>query len=249
MLKSRALAKLRSGELVKVAGISRVGEPWLAELTGRLGYDVIWFDMEHRLFGYEVLDPLALACRATGIDLMVRVLKEGYQAPMRALEAGANGTMVPHCKSAAEAKQWADWARFPPLGKRGFDGAGADCDYMLDDSQEFLKHANRETFLMLQIEDPEAVEAADEIAAVEGVDLLFVGPADLSIAYGVPLQVTHPLIEKAIERVAAACARGEMVGHSNGEPGDCPEARRPGSADDHVRERSRAAGERVREGD
>ena len=81
--------------------MSRLAEPWLAEVIGRTGYDCIWFDMEHRAFGYEKIDPISLACRHVGIDLMVRILKTGYEAPMRVLECGANGIMVPHCRSAA----------------------------------------------------------------------------------------------------------------------------------------------------
>jgi 4-hydroxy-2-oxoheptanedioate aldolase len=138
---------------------------------------------------------------------MVRILKTGYSSPMRVLESGANGIMVPHCRSAEEARQWVEWTRFPPLGRRGFDGAGADADYILADSAEHLKHANREVFLVLQIEDVEAVECVEQIAAVEGVDLLFVGPADLSLSLGVPLQFQHPKMQAAIDRVASAAAR------------------------------------------
>ncbi len=207
MIKSRVLEKLRGGDFVRTISISRVTEPWLTEVAGKLGFDLIWLDMEHRPFGYGVIDPIALACRATGMDLMVRILKTGYTSPMRALEFGANGIMVPHCRSAEEARQWVEWTHFPPLGKRGFDGSGADADYTLASAVENLKHANQETFLVLQIEDPEAVECVEEIAAVEGVDLLFIGPGDLSISYGVPMQFDHPQMRRAVDRVAAAAAK------------------------------------------
>ena len=207
MTKSRLRRVLRENGFVKVVGMNRVTEPWFAELAGKLGFDVIWFDMEHRAHGYELVDRVSLACRATGIDLMVRVRKTGYTSVMRTLEFGANGVMVPHCRSAEEARQWVEWTRFPPLGKRGFDGAGADGDYGLTDPLQFLKDQNEETFLVLQIEDRESVECVDEIAAVEGVDLLFVGPADLSISYGVPLQREHALVQRAFDKVANAAAK------------------------------------------
>src|SRR5712692_3500884 len=133
MTKSRVLKKLRSGDVAKVAGISRVPDPWLAEVVGRIGYDSV----------------------------------------MRALEFGANGIMVPHCRSIEEARQYAEWMRFPPRGKRGLDGAGADADWALADTMEHIRNANEETFLVLQIEDKEAVDCVDEIAAVDGVDILF----------------------------------------------------------------------------
>jgi 4-hydroxy-2-oxoheptanedioate aldolase len=219
MVKSRVLQKLRAGDFVRVAGMSRVKEPWLAEVIGWCGFDVIWFDMEHRAFSYDAIDPISLACRSTGIDLMVRVLKSGYMDPMRTLEFGANGIMVPHVKSAVEARQWVEWTKYPPLGRRGFDGAGVDSRYMLADPLEHLKTRNEETFLVIQIEDPEAVDCVEEIAAVEGVDLLFVGPGDLSIAYGVPLQSQHALVQNAIDRVAAATSKtGKWWGIPTGSP-------------------------------
>ena len=101
MTKSRVLKKLRAGECVKIAGISRLPDPWLAEVVGRIGYDVIWYDLEHREFAYDTILPMSLACRYTSMDLMVRIRKHGYDSVMRALEFGANGIMVPHCRSVA----------------------------------------------------------------------------------------------------------------------------------------------------
>jgi 2-keto-3-deoxy-L-rhamnonate aldolase RhmA len=219
MTKSRVLQKLRAGDFVRTAGISRVMDPWLTEMVGRIGYDLVWLDLEHRPFGYETIDPISLACRATGMDLMVRIRKTGYDAPMRALEFGANGIMVPHCRSASEARQWADWVRFPPSGKRGLDGAGADADFGLADPHAYLKHANEEIFLVVQIEDREAIECVEEIAAVPGVDLLFVGPGDLSLSYGVPFQFEHPLLQEAMGRVDRAVRKaGKWWGTTSGSP-------------------------------
>ena len=197
--------------------MTRLADPWLAEVIGRVGYDCIWFDMEHRAFGYDKIDPISLACRHTGIDLMVRILKTGYDAPMRALECGANGIMVPHCRSAEEARQWVEWVRFPPLGKRGLDGSGADADWGFADTREHIRHANEQVFLALQIEDREAVETIDEIAAVPGFDVLFIGPADLTLSLGVPLDFRHPVMEAAFDKVAAAAAKhGKWWGSTSG---------------------------------
>lgn len=219
MTNSRVLQKLRSGSFVKVAGVSRVAQPWLSEVIGRIGYDCIWFDMEHRDFGYDVIPPVSLACRHTGIDLMVRVLKTGYDAPMRALEFGANGLMVPHVRSVEEARQWVEWARFPPLGKRGLDGVGADADHGFANTLDHIKHANTEVFLAFQIEDREAVESIEEIAAVPGFDLFFIGTGDLSLSYGVPLEFEHPSVQGAIDRVAAAAKKhGKHWGLPTGTP-------------------------------
>jgi 4-hydroxy-2-oxoheptanedioate aldolase len=219
MMKSRVLQRLRAGEVVRAVNMSRVTDPWLAEVIAWSGFDCIWFDMEHRAFGYQAIDPIALACRAGSIDLMVRIRKTGYNAPMGVLEFGANGIMVPHCRSAAEARQFVEWTRFPPLGRRGFDGAGADARYATADPLEYIEQANREVFLALQVEDREAVDAIDEIVAVEGFDLLFIGPADLSISYGVPMQTDHEQVRAAIRKVARATSRaGKWWGIPAGTP-------------------------------
>lgn len=207
MTESRVLRKLRAGEHVLTAGVSRVTDPWLIEVLGRIGYDNIWFDLEHRTFPVERVEALSYAARLAGLDLMVRIRKTGSQEVMSLLEAGAIGIMVPHCRSAEEARQFVEWMRFPPAGKRGFDGAGADCCFGLEPALPHMEFANRETFLVLQIEDREALDSIDEIAAVPGYDLLFVGPGDLSISLGVPMQGNHPLMEAAIDRVAEACAK------------------------------------------
>ena len=219
MTKSRVLAKLRDGDFVKVAGISRVMHPWLAETVGRIGYDCIWLDLEHRPWGYDAIDPISLACRSTGIDLMARIHKAGYGDPMRALEFGANGLMVPHIRSAQEARQWVEWSRFPPLGKRGMDGAGADADYALANPREYLEHVAQEVFLVFQIEDRDAVETIDEIADVEGFDVFFVGMGDLSLSYGVPFDFGNPILQEALERVAEAAQKtGRWWGTPTGTP-------------------------------
>ena len=204
---------------MRVAGVSRVTQPWLAEVIGAFGYDTIWLDLEHRDFGLELVDGFSRACRLAGIDLMVRIEKSGYHSPMQALEFGANGLMIPHIRSAEEARQWVEWCRFPPLGKRGLDGVGADSHYGLDPILPYLEHANRETFLAFQIEDREAVEQIDAIAAVPGYDMLFVGPGDLSLSYGVPMQFDHPLLTEAMRVVNDACVRnGKWWGTTSGSP-------------------------------
>lgn len=239
MTKSRVLAAMRNNGFVKVVGMNRVTEPWYAELAGNMGFDVVWFDMEHRAHGFEMVDRVATACRTTGIDLMVRLRNTGYTSAMRALEFGANGIMAPHCRSVEDAKQWVEWTRFPPLGKRGFDGAGADADFGLSNPLDYIRHANAETFLVLQIEDREGVEAVESVVLVEGVDGLFVGPADLSISYGVPLQRDHAYVQAAIEKVANACAKaGKWWGTVTRTPEEaCKEmdrgARMITCADDH----------------
>ncbi len=213
MNKNRVLQKLKNGECVSIVNLGFFPCSSLVELVGRIGFDCAWLDMEHRSYGLKELAEMTLACRATGMEAMVRVVKGGYTSMMKPLEAGATGLMVPHCLSADEARQVVNWAKFPPQGRRGFDNAGPDADYTMTPPVEYMARANQETFLAVQIEDREAVDCIEEIAAVDGVDVLFIGPADLSLSYGIPFQFEHQTLRKVTKRVNdAASAHGKWWG-------------------------------------
>jgi 4-hydroxy-2-oxoheptanedioate aldolase len=125
----------------------------------------------------------------------------------RLLESGAQGIMVPRCETAEEAAEAVRWAKFAPLGERGIDGANADAPYCFVPMAEYIKLANEHTLLVVQIESQTALAAADQIAAVPGVDVLMLGPADLSVLSGIPFQFTHPIILDAYRRLADAAKR------------------------------------------
>jgi 4-hydroxy-2-oxoheptanedioate aldolase len=207
MQKNRVLNKLRQGKAALVTTVTPYASPKLTEMIGLLDFDCVWIDMEHQDYSYDHLFDMALGCRATGIVPMARIRKGDYWTYSRPFEAGATGIMVPHCRSGAEAAQIVQYARFHPLGMRGLDGVEVNADYGLAPMAEYMEHTNRETFVCVQIEDREGVEDIDAIAAVEGIDILFVGPSDLSQSYGIPLQTQAPIMQQAVERVATAAAK------------------------------------------
>jgi 4-hydroxy-2-oxoheptanedioate aldolase len=207
MRTNRVLEKLRQNKAVLVTTVTPYASPKLTEMIGLLDYDCVWIDMEHQDYSYDQVFDMALGCRATGIEPMIRIRKGDYWTYSRPFEAGATGIMVPHCRSGAEAEQIVHYARFAPLGMRGMDGVEANADYGLAAMAEYMAHTNRETFVCVQIEDREAVDDIDAIAAVEGIDILFVGPADLSQSYGIPLQTQAPVMQSAVARVAEAAAK------------------------------------------
>jgi 2-dehydro-3-deoxyglucarate aldolase/4-hydroxy-2-oxoheptanedioate aldolase len=125
---------------------------------------------------------------------------------MRPLEAGSSGIMASMVRSAAETRSIVNWAKFYPQGGRGVNGTGVDGGYGQYPGAEYFKRANERTFVAIQIEHADAVADVDAIAAVPDVDLLFIGPADLSQSMGLPGQWSHPDVLKAIEKVAKACA-------------------------------------------
>lgn len=206
MKPSRIKNRLKRGEAVAMPSVDHILSAELVEMIGMLGYSCLWIDMEHSGLGYERLADLLRAARISGMDIIVRIVKGGYSNIIRPLELGANGLVLPHCKSAAEAREFVRMSKFAPLGLRGH-GGGHDFCYGQMDLLEYVKQANEETFLIPQIEDKEAIEEIGDIAAVEGVDGLFVGPFDLSQSLGVTGQIEHPLIQNAFAAVAAACKK------------------------------------------
>ena len=206
MRRNKILHRLRKGEPVMLACPTPYPSPKLIEMIGLIGFDGVWIDMEHQDYDYDQLFAMGLACRASGMDPLVRMRKGPYWSYFRCLEAGANGIMVPHVCSAAEARDVVRNSRFHPVGQRGMDGVEVASNYGMEAMPEYMASANEETLVSIQIEDREGVEAIDEILAVEGLDGIMVGPADLTQSYGVPTQGGHPLIVQAVDRVAEAAA-------------------------------------------
>ncbi len=206
MRRSRVLEKLRAGKAVLVGSPTPYPSPRLVELIGLSGYDCVWIDHEHQDIADEEIWNMCLAARATDMDAMVRVRKGEYHTFFRALETGANGIMVPHVLTAAETANVVRNTKYAPVGLRGIDGIEAHANHGLQPFDEYLVQANRETFVVVQIEDAEGVENVEAIAAVPGVDVLFVGPADLSASLGVVGEMSHPKVLEATERVARAAA-------------------------------------------
>ena len=208
MRKSKILKKLRNDEWVLITSAAILGaSSKITELAGSIGFDGLWLDMEHTCYNYDQMFHLIQGARAADTDCIVRIRKDGYSDYCRLLEDGAAGIVVPHCMSAEEARYIVRRSKFHPQGLRGIDGAGADADYALSDFNEYIQHARSETFVVVMIEDREAVECIDEIASVEGIDVLFMGCYDLSQSYGITGEVSHHIIEEAIQKVSEASAK------------------------------------------
>lgn len=198
--------KLAAGKPVLVAKVN-FHSPEIVEMMGFLGYDCVWICNEHLYHDDSLVDHLIRAARTQGMDTLLRRNISGYERALIPLESGVNGFMIPRVRTVEYARQVVEYTKFPPIGRRGIDGVNADANFGFVELEDYLATANERTFLVMQIEDPEAVEIADDIAAIEGVDVLFVGPGDLSLGYGVPGQSRHPKVQRAIDIVAEACAK------------------------------------------
>src|SRR5688500_9476636 len=182
------------------------------ELLGRAGYDWLILDLEHGLLTESTLLHALHAVDATPAAAVVRV-EEGTRLRIgRALDLGAGALMVPRVESAEETRRIVEYVRYPPLGIRGvaLPTRGAGYGAL---GHAGVATAHEEICLMIQIESAQAVEAAPDIAAIDGVDVLFVGPTDLSHSLGVPGRISDQTYRDALERVGrAATDNGKAAG-------------------------------------
>ena len=199
------IQRLRNGQIVRTMHVTGFVKPRAIEMLGLVGhFHGIWIDQEHTAVPHSELESLLIACRAGGLDAFARVPLIDYCTVMRPMEAGCSGVMIAQVRTLDEVKRAVAWAKYPPRGLRGFFGGNFETNFGSIDMATHIANANRDRWLSIQIETPEAVELADQIAAVDGVDWLFVGPADLSVTLGVPGEFLHPKCVDALKRVDAA---------------------------------------------
>jgi 4-hydroxy-2-oxoheptanedioate aldolase len=196
-------AKLQRNEPVLVTTLHYM-DASLYEMTSLMGFDAIWIDLEHHQHSVETAANMMRGARVGKSDIIARPGKGEFMRLSRLLEVGAQGIMYPRCDNAAEAAEVVRWAKFAPLGERGLDAANADAPYCAAPLKPYLKKANAETFVIVQIESQSALEEAEAMAKVPGVDILMLGQGDFSVLSGVPGEFGHPLLVDARRRVAAA---------------------------------------------
>lgn len=209
---SRVLAKLRAGE---VAGCFKLNlaDARAIEIAAAAGFDCLWTDMEHVPNDFSVIEKQILAAKCHDTDIIVRVARGSYSDHVRPLEMDATGIMVPHVMNLEDAKRVVRMTRFHPIGRRPMDGGNADGGYCFVDFNEYLREANAQRFLCIQIEDPEPLEDLEEIAALDGIDIIFFGPGDFSQGIGKPGVFDAPELLDARQRIADVCmAHGKFAG-------------------------------------
>ncbi len=213
MRSSKMLKKFRSGGFARVCALGHY-LPFYIRYAAHFGYDGIWFDLEHRAFDAREVQSVLAMCRQHDIDCMVRPPTRGHTQLYRYLEDGATGFLVPLVSDPQTAADLVQSIKYPPLGNRGLDGAGMDADFGIDawiPNSTYIEDANRETFIITQVETLQAVANAEEIASIPGIDGLFIGPGDLGLRIANSPAGHGMTLEKAIETVAAAAAKHGKV--------------------------------------
>jgi len=200
--------KLAAGQRVVVFAASRLFHPNLIHMLGMNGkFDGFWIDAEHAGFSTEQMEAAATAGRVHNLNAFARIPPTDYASVTRCLESGVGGVMAAQIHSAVQAEEFVRWSKFAPRGTRGLNTGGYDGRFGGLSAQEFTTQANENSFVAIQIETLGSLDEADAIAAIDGVDLLFVGPSDLSQALGVTGDFMHEKCLAAIDRVAAACKK------------------------------------------
>ncbi len=207
--KNRVKQKLHAGEVIWSSAV-RLPEPGLCEILGFAGFDFVLLDGEHGAMDAATLDRLIQGCFAGGTAPIVRVLRPNdAEAVMHALDLGAQGVLMPHCRTADDARALLRAGLYAPEGSRGF-GPGRGSMWGRVGAVEYLATANSETVLLALVEDPEAVENIETIAAV-GLDGLWVGTGDLALGYGVGADRNHPQVMQAAAKILAACQKHNVA--------------------------------------
>jgi len=197
---NRVKQRLAAGQVATI--LAGTNDADLIDQLGPLGADGVWLEGEHGGVDYADLGNLTRACDLWGVTSVVRVMDNDYATIYRTLDRGAQGIVVPHVNTRAEARAVVEAAKFAPLGKRGMftsrQGFGVG---------DYLKTANDQSLLIVLIEDIVAVGNLDEILAVDHIDVFFVAPSDLATSMGHIGNVGHPDVQKTIDS-----AIGKIVG-------------------------------------
>jgi 4-hydroxy-2-oxoheptanedioate aldolase len=200
--------RLLAGDRLNVFAVGRMFHPNVIHYLGATDeFDGMWIDVEHTGFSTREIESAVSAAAAHGLESFARIPPTDYATVTQCLESGVSGVMAAQIGSATQAEEFVTWAKFYPRGRRGLNPLGHDGGFGAMPLAEFTARANEGNFVAIQVETVGAVAEVDEIAAIDGVDLLFVGPSDLSQALGVTGDLTHPRCLDAIDRVASACER------------------------------------------
>ncbi len=208
-----AKQKLAARDVVLCFGVNQLRTPNIAMMAAACGFDALYIDLEHNPTSLETAAGICVAALGLGITPIARVSSHDPHDATRILDCGAQGVMVPHINTAAEARAVVEACRFAPLGHRSAAGTVPSLGYAALPQAEICRRLNQETLLIAMIETPEAVANADAIAAVDGIDMLHIGSTDLSTEMGIPGEYKHPRMRAAYETIAqAASAHGKSMG-------------------------------------
>jgi 2-keto-3-deoxy-L-rhamnonate aldolase RhmA len=206
-----AKEKLQRGEIALGFGLHHLRSSAAPMLASAAQHDYLFMDMEHGAFTVHEATQICLASLAAGIAPIVRVCAGALDEATRLLDNGALGIVVPHVDTRKQAQRIADAFHYPPMGHRSWGGPPPLYAYMAPHVAVAQKAINDEVLTVVMIESPEAVSNAEEIASIDGVDVLLIGSFDLTSELGIPGQMDHPKLIEAYQVVGDACRKHDKA--------------------------------------
>ncbi len=211
-LENAARDRLTAGELSIGVAVRFARTVDIAPAMLAAGFDWLFVDLEHGSIPLDTVAQISTTSIACGISCLVRVPKGHYDLAARALDTGASGIVLPHVDSADEAREAVARLKFPPVGHRSLGGA-PQLQFRPTSLPDTIRLLDESGLTIVMLESPEAIERANEIAAVAGVDVVMIGGNDLCSEMGIPGQYDHPRVAAAFETVAQACRKhGKWAG-------------------------------------
>jgi 2-dehydro-3-deoxyglucarate aldolase/4-hydroxy-2-oxoheptanedioate aldolase len=204
---------LREGKTVLGTSYGQLRDPEIARLLKAGGFDYVYLDGEHGGFGMETIQNICRVASLCDLTVFTRVANMTYELIARALDCGSDGIIFPRVESPELLETAVSWCKFPPVGVRGFGLTVMQANYEAVTIPQMIAHRNENGMVILQIETVKALEMRDELLSVPGLDVVMVGPVDLSISLGIPGEFEHPRFIEAIDQIRDTCiAKGIVPG-------------------------------------
>ncbi len=207
MRTNHTLERLRRGQTVFGCALQCYRSAEVPKALAAAGFDYLFIDLEHGGFDLETVQDMVEAAVRAGITPLVRVGELLYSLVARLLDVGGQGIILPRVEDPCLLRSALSWMKFPPEGRRGFGVLPPVVDFEQHPFEAVMDHLNRNTMAVVQFETTAALERAEELLGVEGIDVAMVGPSDLSIALGVPGQFSHPALVSAVRQFIGQCER------------------------------------------
>jgi len=213
LVTNSARERLERGEVALGFGVRLAKSAEIAKAAKTAGFDWLFIDLEHSALSIETASQLAIAALEAGIAPIARVPNGEFSLATRLLDNGALGIIVPHIDTAEEAREVADRLRYPPQGHRSIFSSMPQLGYRAVKAAEMTAALNAANLVTVMLETPAAIQNAEAIAAVDGIDSLMIGTNDLCIEMGIPGELANPKVADAYAAIVAACRKhGKWAG-------------------------------------
>jgi len=211
-MSNRLKEKLNDKKYV-IGPFLKLPSPAVVEIMGLSGFDYVIIDCEHGPLNVLVAEDMVRAAHLAGISAVIRIRENNAGRISQALDIGADAVQVPQICSKKDAEELIKAAKFYPAGERGVCRYVRAAEYSAIEKTAYFKKANRDSMVIIHIEGQEGIDNLEEIISVDGIDVVFIGPYDLSQSLGLPGQINHPLVEEKMKQIVEKVrSKGKYVG-------------------------------------